>query len=202
MKVQRLDYGESESIARAFLDDHHASRTLPVPVELIIEKLGIHVVPVNGLRTLIRSQEGVLLMKSREILIDYRQYEAGDARFFFTLAHELGHYVLHGAFYETRFATLDEYKQWYFMSDSKAIDSLEIQANNFAGQILLPDTKLVEEWDKINEEYGPMLRGFDEDVVWGYVAKRVAVTFSVSEPCALFRIKFARGSGVLGRFSE
>ncbi len=202
MRVQWIDYGESESIARDFLDVNHRARTIPVPIELIVERLELHIVPVNGLRTLIRSQEGVLLKKTREILVDYQQWQSGDARYLFTLAHELGHFVLHSDFYEaTKFKSIDEYKEWYLKQDPKAIDSLEIQANNFAGQVLLPDTKLVEEWDRMHETYGAMLEGFSEELVWSYVARPIAVKFGVSEPCALHRVKLARQSGLIDRLT-
>lgn len=205
MKVQRIEYRESESIVRDFLDKHHPTGTIPVPIELIIEKLGIHIVPIIGLRAVLGSHEGVLLRNRREILVDARQqdeYESrGNSRYLFTLAHELGHYVLHADFYAaTKLATLDDYKTWYEELNPKVIDSLEIQANNFAGQVLLPDTTLIEEWERTIEEYGVMVEGLNEELVWTYAARLIRSRFGVSELCALHRIKLARKSGLLGEF--
>jgi hypothetical protein len=200
---KRLEYTDTEKIAQEFLEKYHPSGTLPVPVERIVEvDLEIQIVPIPGLSAVLRSQEGALVRDRTEIIVDSAQVDAYDRnqnpRYLFTLAHELGHYVLHEEYYAAaKFTSTEEYKTWYMTADASEIDGMEVEANNFAGQILLPGPQLVEACTEIIEEYAVMLSGIDEEFIWAYAQRKVAKRFGVSELCTHHRIRLARRNGPL-----
>ncbi len=112
----------AESIATRLCDD------FPVhPVE-IAEKLGVNVIAGpdtgNGLSgaLVIRGGQAVIVYNSSDPLVRRR----------FTVAHELGHYVLH---------TAPDIDAVLFRDDrsSKGTSVKEIQANAFAAALLMPE---------------------------------------------------------------
>lgn len=89
--------------AEAFLSQHWDD-TLPVDVEYIAEfRLGISILPLPGLRSSIEG-DGFITRDFQEIHLDFAQHAV---RLRFTVAHELGHLVLHKNFIETLPSTPD-----------------------------------------------------------------------------------------------
>ncbi len=128
---------------------------IPVPVEEIIEfKLGIEIVPLIGLKQLI-DMEGFLFSDLKTICVDNASYQ--DERFYkrirFTLAHELGHLILHSE--EIKNASLNSIEDWINIiqnMDQDDLDWFERQANEFAGRLLVPVGKLKELIEKDQEK--------------------------------------------------
>ncbi len=69
----------------------------------------------------------------------------------FTLAHELGHYILHIAPENKLDEEINDEKIVYNRSDNW--DYIEMQANNFAAQLLMPSDLILEEAEKILSTY-------------------------------------------------
>jgi hypothetical protein len=92
---------EVEKIALDFLQLHHPANTIPIPIEEIIElKLLIDIVPTPGMV----AETGVDAATSHDftqINIDEQQFNSVPNRARFTLAHEVGHLVLHRDFVES-----------------------------------------------------------------------------------------------------
>ncbi len=94
---------------------------------------------------------GAILFKDGQynILINNSKPEA---RQHFTLAHELGHYFLHGEELRGEHAiidgddTLDGPRILYRSDDNKA-QRLEIEANNFAASLIMPADLVRRAWD-------------------------------------------------------
>lgn len=116
-------------------------RSAPVPVENIAQQLGVHVMysafedDVSGLLVR-RGASAVIGVNSRQAEVRKR----------FTIAHEIGHLVMHSA------AGLEEVHvdkafrvQFRSAASSTAEDVAEIEANAFAAALLMPEFLLREE---------------------------------------------------------
>lgn len=73
-------------------------------------------------------------------------------RVHFTLAHEIGHLVLHRKFLRKEFSSVDDYIDISILSD-KNIKRMEYQANVFASYLLLPERKFYYEVALLFKEY-------------------------------------------------
>ena len=73
-------------------------------------------------------------------------------RVHFTLAHEIGHLVLHRKFLRKEFSSVDDYIDISILSD-KNIKRMEYQANVFGSYLLLPERKFYYEVALLFKEY-------------------------------------------------
>lgn len=100
IRAEVLSYEDIRARADEFLAEHHQSGEIPIPIENIIEKrLRMDIVPMRGLRELIEA-EGFTTSDLAEIWIDENTYDRWTSRYRFTLAHEVGHVVLHSEVFE------------------------------------------------------------------------------------------------------
>lgn len=128
------------------MTQYYPSHTIPVPIEYIVEaKLGIDIVPVPGLQDVIESVAH-LTRDTKEILVDERVYLKIPNRYRFSLAHEIGHLVLHSEIIkQLKFNNIKEWKN--VITNEIPEDQysfLEFHAYSFAGLILVPSDKLRE----------------------------------------------------------
>src|SRR3989338_4654570 len=85
----------------------------------------------------------------KDITIDEWTWKHQLGRYRFTLAHELGHIVLHQHLYEPRqFHTIEEWKQFINSIPEKDHAWYEWQAHAFAGLVLVPAEQLKAVVDK------------------------------------------------------
>lgn len=187
---------EIESAAIGFLLQHHPDDSIPIPIDEIIEfKLKIRIIPLPKLGSF--KIDGFSNHEFTEIHIDDYQFSNSENRARFTLAHEIGHFVLHKNYVDTqKFKNVKEWKE--FVVNDLRRDPLEIQANMFASYLLLPTIHLEEEYDK---EYASAkaewaerkeCKGIpfpDESQLVPYIAKPISRIFKVSEECAENRIR-------------
>lgn len=155
--------------ARALLKEHGIS-SAPVPVDRIAHKLGVRVQFAsldNDLSGMAHIRDGVVVIGVNSLHAPNRQR--------FTLAHELGHVVLHRSILEStvhvdRVLLRDR-------NSSNGTDLQEMQANAFASELLMPTDML-----KV------ILRGrqaiLDDDEEVATLARK----FRVSESAMRFRL--------------
>lgn len=128
---------------------------IPVPIEEIIEfKYFLNIVPIIGLKNQ-TDIEGLLLSDLKTIFIDNSSYndDKFQKRMRFTLAHELGHLILHGdQIKEMKFQTVEEWISFREKMDEDDLDWFERQAKEFAGSLLVPSLKLEELIEKNNKK--------------------------------------------------
>jgi Zn-dependent peptidase ImmA (M78 family) len=138
-----LDPEELRRQCHAFLARYNAADTLPLPIEEIVEfEMGINIIDIPGLQDRLGTV-GFISSDLREISVDKHVAESVPTRFRFTIAHEVGHVVLHEPNYRSaRFATPEEWKAWINAMSPKMFKRLESQANMFASRILVPVTGL------------------------------------------------------------
>lgn len=127
---------------------------IPVPIEAIIEN-------IQKLSLDFEEYDDNLLgwsdIASNAIWINSKLLEEeNDHRLRFTMAHELGHFVLHKKYKDKFFSyrsdeEINENNSFYKDNYTR----LERQANLFAANILMPYSACLEEWQKITGSSSP-----------------------------------------------
>jgi hypothetical protein len=130
--------------------DKYAKGVIPVGIEDIVEfDLGIEVRPLYGLRVEL-STDSYLAQSRKVIFMDRQVYDARGipVRYRYSLAHEVGHYVLHEQLSQTIAAvSIEDWKQIRLSIPPREYSALEYQAYEFAGRLLVPPDWLANEVD-------------------------------------------------------
>ena len=184
---------ELEREALKFLSKHHPSGCIPIPIEEIIEfQLDINIVPAANMMNSI----GVDAFTSHDISqinIDREQLEKRPNRAGFTLAHEVGHIVLHKDFIESqRFKTEIDWRK--FVLNDLHRDPMEVQANMFAALVLIPSNQLEVEFanekKKLSVHKLFKSANLPPDLTLApYLAKSLSQKFEVSEEAMTNRLQ-------------
>ncbi len=142
-KAPHLSYIEVGKIADKVLKTCHPSSTLPIPIENFIEfDFNLHIHPIPDLYKLL-FRSGFLSIARKMIYVDKYQYDNFEDKYRFTLAHELGHYVLHEKVYqELNFESEQDFIIWSSDRPPEEIKWLQHQGDWFAGHILVPVEQL------------------------------------------------------------
>lgn len=140
-KGGHIPYLSKDEIARRAKEilDKYWDDNLPVDVELLCDRMGISILPVTNLAKNFHI-DAFISADFKTIYVDSYEFERESHRYRFSVAHELGHYVLHRCFYPDECV---DYEKWLEIS-RKVLDSFaEFQANYFAGNLLVPENRLV-----------------------------------------------------------
>ena len=184
-----------ERIAEQFLRQHHASLELPIPIEEIAEfGLGLNIVPIPGLYRDYRI-ESWLSCDQQAIFVDQRQCEEMETRYRFSLAHEIGHLLLHADLYcEVSLGSFEDWMSFHERLDPAVRDNLEWQARSLAGRILVPAEPLVRHAQKqIDAVKLRLPKGVDPEALFGAVAIPLSDIFNVHEEVVRIRLS---GDGI------
>ena len=130
LRIKLADHGSPEALAECIVD-HYPNIEIPVPVERIGEAVGI----TEIVGRLTESFEGVLLTDASKTAGSIAFNKAsGIARRRFTIAHEIGHFLLpsHGAGAQCAKADMGVLKS----ADPNRAS--EAEANRFAAALLMP----------------------------------------------------------------
>lgn len=183
LEVPRHSYEELRKRADSFLHTYNQKGTIPVPIEEIVEfAFGMDIIPIPGLHQGFEI-DGFISSDLSVISVDQFVYESRPGRYRFTLAHELGHSVLHHRVYEkAEISSIKEWKQFVTEIDLKDYEWLEWQAHAFAGLILVPPAPL-------KKKFAVAIQQADEarlsirragDVAKLYISSWLAKEFDVS----------------------
>lgn len=148
-------------------------KTAPVPLDRIVRAAGVIVqyAPFDG------ELSGMAFIKNGQAMIGVNSLHAA-TRKRFTLAHELGHIVLHRPVLEAGGVHVDKGILRRDSLASEGKDDQEIEANSFASELLMPEPLLAAALDGRNLDFE------DEEAVQ-VLAKR----FNVSATALLYRIR-------------
>jgi len=151
----KWNYGQVKSVAEQFLKKHHPQFAIPIPIEEIIElNLGVKISTIPNLKRDF-SIDGFINSSFDAITVDDEVFNNCEQRARFTIAHELGHGILHQKIYKQfTFNGLEDYIKFQNKIPQKDLYWLDIQANIFAGCVLVPTKKLKEEIKNALEEVG------------------------------------------------
>jgi Zn-dependent peptidase ImmA (M78 family) len=138
-----LSYDDINKHAEDFLWKHKRNEIFPVDIEAIAEfDLGLNIFPFPNLQVTF-DIEGFISGDLNVIYVDEFIYYQRPARYRFTLAHEIGHYVLHsnliGSFHPQSVAG---WSKSILAVDEETYDWLEWQAYSFAAAVLVPRVSL------------------------------------------------------------
>lgn len=120
------------------------SISLPIPIKNIIKSQGIKLSPYD----LGDDVSGVLVIDNENCKIGYNSTES-HVRQRFTLAHELGHFILHKN--KSQDVFVDKVTYMFRKSNTRSVDyKIEMEANQFAAAILMPEIMIERELNKLN----------------------------------------------------
>lgn len=192
LKTTYLTYSNVGKEAKNCLDKHWPKFELPIPIEKIIDvNIGIHIDTIPGLY---KNYElnGFLTADRTTIYVDETQYDQYYKKCRFTLAHELGHYVLHKECYNNLPSSVEDYIKWRLSIPQEEISWFEIQAHWFAEQILIPRNQLMEKCiatvGKYKNEILELIRYNSRSSFWSYASDEIAQDFEVNPPAIERRI--------------
>ena len=187
-----LPPSEIEAAAEAFLRKHHPARTVPIPIEEILDlQLKLNIIPVPGLFN--HGIDAFLSGDLNNLYIDQEHLEYRISRARFTFAHEAGHLSLHSSYIlSQRIASVESWKK-IILGEGSGRDSMEIQANMFASFLLMPSDHLEKEFEQVKatlRRHPDFKDGaFPEDSVLApYAANNIAKIFDVSVEYAQYRL--------------
>ena len=122
----------------------------PVDVEKICDYCGVAIVPVRGLMDECQV-EAFMAADFGIIYVDEYGYKNNSHRYRFSVAHELGHYMLHREYFSNR---VDSYDEWRALGFDGISNVAEFQANYYAGCLLAPEAELA---GVLNDKFGGSL---------------------------------------------
>ena len=181
---------ELESIAEQFLREQHPTLEIPVPIEEIVEfSLGLDIIPIPGLYKDFNT-ESWLSHNQRSIYIDLRQCQEMETRYRFSLAHEVGHLLLHADLYVgISLNSLEDWLTFQNRFDPTLRDNLEWQARSLAGRILVPAAPLVKHAQALLDKMKSRLpKSYDREALLGAMSIPLADTFKVHEEVVRIRL--------------
>lgn len=111
----------------------------PIDIEKLCDYLKIAILPVAGLADSFRI-DAFISTDFKTIYADAEKYRRENHRYRFSVAHELGHYILHREYFSSRVWSFEEWKD---LSGSGVSRVAEFQANYFAGSLLAPERTLL-----------------------------------------------------------
>jgi hypothetical protein len=178
-----LSYEGIRRKADEFLRRYNPKGTIPVPIEEIIEfEFGINIIPMPDLHKLFEI-DGFTSSDLLDITVDQYVYENRPGRYRFTLAHEIGHVVLHADIYRAKkFQRVSEWMKFVNLIPQETHRWLEYQAYSFGGLVLAPREPLKkftkEAVDQIRKEGIDLKKNWD--FAWEVTADVLAKRFEVS----------------------
>lgn len=143
MDVPFLPYDQIKVAAADTLSTSGYADRFPVAIEMIVERtFGMDVVPIPGLRRGFNI-DAFISQDLSTLSVDEYVMDNWLPRYRFSLAHELGHRVLHADILGAmRFNSVSEWKTRMEQFPDKAYRFLEYQANAFANCLLVPADQL------------------------------------------------------------
>lgn len=159
-----------EKVASEILSELNISIP-PVPIEKIAESLNIKV----KYEVLGENVSGVIFRKNNSVVIGISAFDP-PVRQRFTIAHELGHFLLHGV-KKDEFLFIENSRHYRDNHSSEGIYKKEIEANSFAASLLMPEDMVRNEFYKFN------------DISPTDLTKKMAKKFNVSEVAMSIRLE-------------
>lgn len=203
----RLTMDKIREEAETFRREHIFTPDLPVDIEHVIEAtMGIRIIPIESLQKHC-DLEGFISQDYTAIYVDAFLYT--DDRYYkrvrFTIAHEIGHYVLHrNTMDNQKFKNVEDWIKFRLNLNDETLGWFETQASEFAGRLLVPIDPLVEEFrskrDGILRKYSSWdSKPMSEDDLFSMVAPIVCDRFDVSAEVIERRLRKENILAILGR---
>lgn len=203
--ANRWDDEKIDNKARKFLNEHSAYNKIPIEIESIIDiDMKMDIIPLPGLKKLFDDAiDAFLSVDLTTIYVDEFISDKRENRYRFTLAHEIGHKILHPEVYQSlNYNTLDSAKN-IILTLNRQYPIFESQADEFAGRILVPRKELRYIFDKYQKSSQEIVLeempefdlinsiGYQEAVNISLISE-LSKNFRVSEPAISIRLRKER----------
>lgn len=172
--------------ADAFREKYWAEKSVPVDVMGIVEfDLQMEIRPVAGMREEL-DVDAVLLGDMQTLVVDLGHYmdDRMQNRLRYSVAHEIGHKVLHADIYRAAgVASAEEWLHWFQSIPDDQYSWLEQHAHEFAGRLLVPPERLMSELAGAVErarQTGFVSWDSSGDAAREYIASSICRVFGVS----------------------
>jgi len=193
--------------AEHFRKEHIFTQDLPVDIEHVVEAtMGINIIPVESLQKHC-DMEGFISKDYNYIYVDKFLY--ADDRYYkrvrFTIAHEIGHHVLHRSTIDSqKFNDEEEWMRFRMGLNDETLGWFETQASEFAGRLLVPVDPLIEEFRSKRESILKQYSSWDskplsDDDLFSMVAPKICRRFDVSVDVIERRLRKENILAILGR---
>ena len=185
-QLPHLSYQSIGQIADQFLAKCHPNLILPIPIEEIAEKkLNLKIIPESNLKRDF-DVDGFLTSGLTAIFIDFDLYQKFENRTRLTIAHEIGHTVLHGEFFKSlKIQSASDLDNLATKLSEEQYRWLEYQAYSFGSQVLIPKDLLLQE---IRKRTGKIPH-LETPEVLAPIAQDLLVVFQVSGEAMLRRLQ-------------
>lgn len=181
--VSFLPFEKINCYAQDFLNQYNPNKTIPVPIDEIIEfQLGIDIAPFPQLQPVFDT-DGFLSNDCSCIYVDEFVYKNRAYRYRYTLAHEIGHFIMHREnLHRFRPKSIKDYKDFYMSIDEKDYSWIETQAYIFGGLCLVPRGNLLLEYNKqislFQSKIDSVKKDVPGDLLKDYVVNAVSTNLS------------------------
>jgi Zn-dependent peptidase ImmA (M78 family) len=179
MKPVFHSYPDIKKIVGEYRGSCGLEEQIPVDVEKLVDViLKINVIPIPSLY---RSYEINAFISNdfKKIYVDEYLYINLESPYRFTLAHELGHMILHQSFYrQYGIKDIASYHRYINSITEDEYTLLETQANNFAGLFLVPpgplETHFREQAKEIVHFISVKFKGLKREKYYGMAIELIA----------------------------
>ncbi|MHB1294393.1 MAG: ImmA/IrrE family metallo-endopeptidase [Anaerolineae bacterium] len=184
-------YASLQEKAELFLSQHNPQGTLPIDIDAIVDlKLGIKITPIFHLKCDC-DIDAFITSDLTEIMVDEAMYYKNTPRYRFSLAHEIGHSILHRDIYEAvQFSCITDYRRFLRSVSAEDHDRMETQAYHFGGLLLVPAAPLrsyLNQCIELANSHGIRVKG-NWQTAEPFVAQDLAERFGVSKDVVSKRI--------------
>ena len=211
MKTSMVPYLSNKDIAKkaSLFRLKFWNNILPIDIEAIIEiKLAINIIPIQGF--LKNSGTDALITSDwKSIYVDREEYldEGRHNRLKFSLAHEIGHFILHKKTYTNfKIKTRENYYELNKKMTTEEYGYFETQANKFANCLLVPREILIIEREKElkRKESPAWFKKIDIATLNSYLAIPLSKVFKVSDGVATIALNnlITEDINALGKISK
>ena len=205
----RLPWSKIQEIAEQFRKTYIHNSDIPVAIEQIVEAtMGISVIPQKGLHDDC-DMDGYMSNNMKWIYVDEDYYDFHKDKYYkrvrFTIAHEIGHVILHREIIDNiKFKSDEDWKKFRMSLKDDSNNWFESQAHEFAGRLLVPVDPLVVEYRKrrgiiLNSNSGWNSKKIGEDQLFSIAASSIAPIFDVSDQVIEKRLIRENVKGFMGR---
>jgi Zn-dependent peptidase ImmA (M78 family) len=184
LDVKYIPYNKIAEEAVSFAIQYGIEEEIPVPIEEVVEfDLGFDIILTENMQRDF-DVEGFTTFKDKSIYVDDFIYKNRPYRYRFTLAHEVGHIVLHKSLLEgIELISVTQWEQFIDQVDIKDYNALEFQGYAFGGLVLVQPHKLKTLFEENIEYIKPLVdqarsEGLDREQYLEYAINAMASILS------------------------
>ncbi|MBU1207878.1 MAG: ImmA/IrrE family metallo-endopeptidase [Proteobacteria bacterium] len=207
-RIPIFSYEQINELAEEFLHEHALGDKFPIPIDEVIEfKYEIDIVPFPNLQRDF-DIDGFISGDLSQIYVDDFVFNKRPFRYRFTLAHEIGHLILHKDLIQSiRPNSVAEWEDFIIQVDPEAYEWVEWQAYTFGGLVLVPRKPLKEDFiqqilslkQKIMQaKLAELPRDSYKEYIIEAIAKNLIEKYEVSRDVLIKRITKEVDKEVLG----